>query len=129
MIATSIRWSLVGGLLAIIFLLGWRASDWRTKAHQAEAYRLELRNEMQRRVAADAKRLALQRQLETAQAQVIERVKIVKQTVTKYVPAPNPACDLPDPVASQLQRLRTGDDVPAAPDGLADAGSATGDAR
>ena len=42
--ATSIRWSLVGGLLAVIFILGWPDNDWRTKAHQAEGYRLELRN-------------------------------------------------------------------------------------
>lgn len=128
MIGTSIRWSLVGGLLAVIFTLGWQANGWRLKAHQAEGYRLELRNEMQRRIAADAKRLALQSELDAAQAQVIERVKIVKQTVTKYVPA-NPDCDLPDPVAGQLQRLRQGDDVPAAPARPADGGSALGDAR
>lgn len=124
------QWAFTGLFVAGLILAGWTANGWRLRAAQAEGYRLELRNELQRRVAADAKRLALQRQLETAQAQVIERVKIVKQTVTKYVPAPNPACDLPDPVASQLQRLRQGgDDVPAAPDGLADAGSALGDAR
>jgi hypothetical protein len=126
--ATSIRWSLVGGLLAVIFILGWRANDWRTKAHQAEGYRLELRNEMQRRVASDAKRLTLQRQLDAAQAQVIERVKVVKQTVTKYVER-KPECDLNDAVALRLQQLRQGNDVPAAPDGLVDAGSATSDAR
>lgn len=123
------QWAFTGLFVAGLILAGWTANGWRLRAAQAEGYRLELRNELQRRVAADAKRLALQRQLETAQAQVIERVKIVKQTVTKYVPAPNPACDLPDPVASQLQRLRQGDDVPATPDGLADAGSATGEAR
>ena len=123
------QWAFTGLFVAGLILAGWTANGWRLRAAQAEGYRLELRNELERRVAADAKRLTLQRQLETAQAQVVERVKIVKQTVTKYVPAPNPACDLPDPVASQLQRLRTGDDVPAAPDGLADAGSATGDAR
>jgi len=126
--ATSIRWSLVGGLLAVIFILGWRANDWRTKAHQAEGYRLELRNEMQRRVASDAKRLALQRQLDAAQAQVIERVKVVKQTVTKYVER-KPECDLNDAVALRLQQLRQGNDVPAAPDEPADAGSALGEAR
>ena len=126
--ATSIRWSLVGGLLAVIFILGWRANDWRTKAHQAEGYRLELRNEMQRRVASDAKRLALQRQLDAAQAQVIERVKVVKQTVVKYVEA-KPECDLNDVVASRLLQFRQGNDVPAAPDQPADGGRAVGEAR
>ena len=126
--ATSIRWSLIGGLLAVIFILGWRANDWRTKAHQAEGYRLELRNEMQRRVASDAKRLTLQRQLDAAQAQVIERVKVVKQTVTKYVER-KPECDLNDVVASRLLQFRQGNDVPAAPDQPTDGGRAVGEAR
>ena len=125
---TSIRWSLVGGLLALLFILGWQANGWRTKARQAEAYRLELRNELQRRVAADAKRLAIQRELDAAQAQVIERVKVVKQTVVKYVEA-KPECDLNEFVASRLLQLRQGNDVPAAPDKPADGGRAAGEAQ
>jgi hypothetical protein len=123
-----LKWGAAAGVVALLLWVGWQANGWRLKARQAEGYRLELRNELQRRIAVDAKRLTLQRQLEAAQAQVIERVKIVKQTVTKYVPA-NSDCDLPDPVAGQLQRLRQGDDVPAAPARPADGGSALGDAR
>jgi len=127
-IMTSIRWSLFGVLLALLFILGWQANGWRTKAGQAEAYRIELRNELQRRVAADAKRLAIQRELDAAQAQVIERVKVVKQTVVKYVEA-KPECDLNEFVASRLLKLRQGNDVPAAPDQPADAGRAVGEAQ
>lgn len=123
-----LQWAFTGLFVAGLILAGWTANGWRLRAAQAEGYRLELRNELQRRVMADAKRLTLQRQLETAQAQVVERVKVVKQTVVKYV-AQNPACDLPDPVASQLQRLRAGNDVPTAAGGPADGGRATGEAR
>ena len=105
---------------------GWVANGWRLKAATAEGYRLELRNELERRVAADVARLKAQRELATAQARVVEKVKIVKQTVTKYVPQ-NPECDLPDPVAGQLQRLREGADVPAAPGGTAVASEAPRD--
>ena len=105
---------------------GWVANGWRLKAATAEGYRLELRNELERRVAADVARLKAQRELATAQARVVEKVKIVKQTVTKYVPH-NPDCDLPDPVAGQLQRLREGADVPPAAGGTDAASEAAGD--
>lgn len=122
------QWAFTGLFVAGLILAGWTANGWRLRAAQAEGYRLELRNELQRRVAADAKRLALQRQLDAAQAQVIERVKVVKQTVTKYVER-KPECDLNDAVALRLQQLRQGNDVPPAPDEPADAGTATGEAR
>ena len=97
---------------------GWVANGWRLKAATAEGYRLELRNELERRVAADVARLKAQRALAEAQTRVVEKVKIVKQTVTKYVPQ-NPDCDLNDVVASQLQRLREGADMPPAAGGTA----------
>jgi hypothetical protein len=122
------QWALAGLFVAGLFVAGWTANGWRSRAAQAEGYRLELRNELQRRVLSDAKRLALQRQLDAAQAQIIERVKIVKQTVNKYVQR-KPECDLDGAVALRLQQLRQGDDVPATPHGLADAGSAAGEAR
>jgi polyphosphate kinase len=105
---------------------GWVANGWRLKAATAEGYRLELRNELERRVAADVARLKAQRELATAQARVVEKVKIVKQTVTKYVPQ-NAECDLNDIVAGQLQRLREGADMPPAPGGTAVASEAPRD--
>ena len=116
---TYLRLGLWAAFVAGLVYAGWVANGWRLKAATAEGYRLELRNELERRVAADVARLKAQRELATAQARVVEKVKIVKQTVTKYVPQNNPDCDLPDPVAGQLQRLREGADVPAAPGGTA----------
>lgn len=121
-----LRLGLWAAFVAGLVYAGWVANGWRLKAATAEGYRLELRNELERRVAADVARLKAQRELATAQARVVEKVKIVKQTVTKYVPQ-NPECDLNDVVAGQLQRLREGADMPPAPGGTAAASEAAGD--
>jgi hypothetical protein len=123
---TYLRLGLWAAFVLGLVYAGWVANGWRLKAATAEGYRLELRNELERRVAADVARLKAQRELATAQARVVEKVKIVKQTVTKYVPQ-NSECDLPDPVAGQLQRLREGADVPPAPGGTAAASEAPRD--
>ena len=115
---TYLRLGLWAAFVIALVYAGWVANGWRLKAATAEGYRLELRNELERRVAADVARLKAQRALAEAQARVVEKVKIVKQTVTKYVPQ-NPDCALNDVVAGQLQRLREGADVPAAPGGTA----------
>jgi hypothetical protein len=121
-----LRLGLWAAFVAGLVYAGWVANGWRLKAATAEGYRLELRNELERRVAADVARLKAQRELATAQARVVEKVKIVKQTVTKYVPQ-NPECDLNDVVAGQLQRLREGADMPPAPGGTAVASEAPRD--
>jgi hypothetical protein len=121
-----VRLGLWAAFVIALVYAGWVANGWRLKAATAEGYRLELRNELERRVRADVARLKAQRELAEAQARVVENVKVVKQTVTKYVPS-NPDCDLPDPVASQLQRLREGADMPPAPGGIAGASEAAGD--
>lgn len=123
---TYLRLGLWAAFVAGLVYAGWVANGWRLKAATAEGYRLELRNELERRVAADVARLKAQRELATAQARVVEKVKIVKQTVTKYVPQ-NPECDLNDVVAGQLQRLREGADMPPAPGGTAVASEAPRD--
>jgi hypothetical protein len=123
---TYLRLGLWAAFVLGLVYAGWVANGWRLKAATAEGYRLELRNELERRVAADVARLKAQRELATAQARVVEKVKIVKQTVTKYVPQ-NAECDLPDPVAGQLQRLREGADMPPAPGGTAAASEAPRD--
>jgi hypothetical protein len=123
---TYLRLGLWAAFVAGLVYAGWVANGWRLKAATAEGYRLELRNELERRVAADVARLKAQRELATAQARVVEKVKIVKQTVTKYVPQ-NAECDLNDVVAGQLQRLREGADMPPAADGTAVASEAPRD--
>ena len=123
---TYLRLGLWAAFVLGLVYAGWVANGWRLKAATAEGYRLELRNELERRVAADVARLKAQRELATAQARVVEKVKIVKQTVTKYVPQ-NPECDLNDVVAGQLQRLREGADMPPAAGGTAVASEAPRD--
>jgi hypothetical protein len=39
-----------------LFVGGWKANGWRLEAQAAEVLRLELRNELQRRVKSDADR-------------------------------------------------------------------------
>ena len=123
---TYLRLGLWAAFVTGLVYAGWVANGWRLKAATAEGYRLELRNELERRVAADVARLKAQRELATAQARVVEKVKIVKQTVTKYVPQ-NAECDLNDIVAGQLQRLREGADMPPAGGGTAVASEAPRD--
>lgn len=107
----------LGGAALIVAALlygGWTANGWRLKAAQADALKIELRNELQRRVAeqvrtkqANDARLAAEIALQAKDAKIVERVKVVKQTVYKHVKT-NPDCDLPDPVAGELQKLREG---------------------
>ena len=111
---TYIKIAGAGLVVASLLILGWNANGWRLKAAQAETLKLELRNELQRRVAlqvrlkiANDASFKLEQELAIKRAAISEKVKIVKQTVIKHVKA-NPDCDIPDPVASELQRLRTG---------------------
>jgi flagellar biosynthesis/type III secretory pathway M-ring protein FliF/YscJ len=103
-----------GLLVFAIGLVGWRANGWRMEAKAAETLRLELRNELERRIAeqvktkqVDAARLAAEAKLQAAEEAISKGVKTVKQTVVKYVKE-NPDCDLPELPASQLQHLREG---------------------
>jgi len=105
--------------LAVLLLLtlGWKANGWRIDAANAATLRLELRAELQRRVAeqvrvkqANDARMAAEVALQAKEAEIAKGVKTVKQTIVKYVKSDNPQCDLPDPVASQLQHLREGGD-------------------
>ena len=116
----------IGGaaLIALALLYGgWAANGWRIKATQADALKIELRNELQRRVKADADRLSLQVKLSEAEARIGTGVRIVTKTIKQYV-QPNDLCNLSEPVAGQLQQLRRG--VPPAPTKLVGAGATTG---
>jgi hypothetical protein len=110
----------LGGAALIVAALlygGWAVNGWRLEAQAAEVLRLELRNELQRRIAeqvrvkqADDARLAAEAKLSAKEAEIAKTVKTVKETIVKYVPKSNPECDIPEPVASQLQHLRSGGD-------------------
>jgi hypothetical protein len=111
---TFLRLGLWAAFVLGLIYAGWIANGWRLKAATAEGYRLELRNELERRVAADVARLKAQRELAEARSRVVEKIKTVKQTVIKYVPS-NPECNLNVHVAEQLQRLREGATCPQPP--------------
>jgi len=102
-------------VLAILLVLaGAKVNGWRLESQAAEVLRLELRNELQRRVAeqvrakeAETARLEAEAKLTAKEEEIAKGVKTVKETVVKYVKQ-NAECDLPEPVASQLQHLRSG---------------------
>jgi hypothetical protein len=112
-----------GLFVASLLILGWKAASWHHDSNLLKAARLELRNEVERRVKADADRLALQVKLSDAEARIGTGVRIVTKTIKQYV-QPNDLCNLSEPVAGQLQQLRRG--VPPAPTKLVGAGAATG---
>lgn len=106
----------VGGallLVAALFLGGWKANGWRIKSAQADVLQLELRNELQRRVKADADRLSLQVKLSEAEAKIGTGVKIVTRSIREFIHDTAP-CRISAPVSDQLRDLRAGI-VPAAP--------------
>ena len=69
--------------------------------------KLELRNELQRRVASDAARLDMQNQLTKAQEALAKKLGTTLKAINDHAPK-SPDCDVPDPIASQLQSLRSG---------------------
>ena len=100
--------------LSILLVVGgWKANGWRIAAGQLEVAKLELRNELERRVQADADRLALQVKLSEAEARIGTGVRIVTKTVREYV-QDKPDCRIAAPVSNGLRDLRAGV-LPTAP--------------
>jgi hypothetical protein len=111
---TYIRAGLILAVLGLSAWGGWTARAWLEDSHELDQAKQERDDAIKRERAAETKaseandaRLAAEKALQAKEAQTVERVKIVKQTVIKHVKA-NPDCDIPDPVASELQRLRAG---------------------
>ena len=104
-----------GLFVASLLILGWKANGWRIQAAQAEVARLVLRNEIERRVQADADRLALQVKLSDAEARIGTSVRIVTKTIKQYV-KDVPDCRISGPVSDGLRALRAGETIlPPAP--------------
>jgi hypothetical protein len=104
-----------GLFVASLIILGWEAHDWRTKANLLEVAKLELRNEVERRVKADADRLSLQVKLSEAEARIGTGVRIVTKTIREYV-QDKPDCRIAAPVSNSLRDLRAGVMPTAAPE-------------
>ena len=99
-----------GLFVASLLILGWKANGWRIQAAQAEVARLELRNEIERRVKSDADRLALQVKLSGAEARIGTGVRIVTKTIKQYV-KDAPDCRISSPVSDGLRALRAGETI------------------
>lgn len=107
-----------GLVVASLIFVGWKANGWRIKSAQAEVLQLELRNEMERRVKADADRLGLQVKLSEAEARIGSSVRIVTKTIRQYV-QDSAQCRISGHVANSLRDLRAGVLPTAAPDAVA----------
>lgn len=103
----------MGLVAASLLILGWNINGWRIRAAQAEVLQLELRNELQRRVRADADRLALQVKLSEAEARIGSGVRIVTKTIREYVQDTS-LCRISSPVSDGLRDLRAGN-MPTTP--------------
>ena len=102
-----------GLFVASLLILGWKAASWHHDSNLLKAARLELRNEVERRVKADADRLSLQVKLSAKEAKIGTSVKVVTKTVREYV-QDKPDCRIAAPVSDQLRDLRAGI-MPTAP--------------
>ena len=112
-------------LIALALLYGgWAANGWRIKAAQADVLRVELRNELERRVKADADRLGLQEKLSEAEARIGTGVKLVTKTIREFIHDAAP-CRISSPVSDQLRALRAGN-MPTTPAQPASARAAAG---
>jgi len=103
----------VVGLSILLIWGGWKANGWRIEAGQLKAAKHEIRAELERRVKADADRLALQVKLSEAEARIGTGVRIVTKTIKQYV-KDVPDCRISGPVADGLRDLRAGN-MPATP--------------
>ena len=102
-----------GLFVASLIILGFKIATWRADAALLEVARLELRNEMQRRVKADADRLAAQIKLSAKEAKIGTSVKVVTKTIREYIHDTVP-CRISAPVSNSLRDLRAGIMPPAA---------------
>jgi hypothetical protein len=91
-------------VLALIFM-GWKAAGWRADAMQLEVAKIELRNEIQRRVASDAARLNVQNKLTKAQEALSRKLGSTLKAINDHAPK-SPDCYVPDDIAGQLSKLR-----------------------
>lgn len=106
--------AIVVGLSILLIWGGWKANGWRIEAGQLQAAKHEIRAELERRVKADADRLALQVKLSAKEAKIGTSVKVVTKTIREYI-HDQPDCRITSPVViNGLRDLREGK-LPTAP--------------
>ena len=98
----------VVGFSMLLVWGGWKANGWRIEAGQLQAAKHEIRAELERRIKADADRLALQVKLSEAEARIGTGVKIVTKSIREYIHDTAP-CRVSAPVSNSLRALRAGE--------------------
>ena len=94
-----------GLFCAALIILGWRVNGWRIQAAEAAVLHAELRHELERRVASDADRLAMQEKLTQAQELLARKLGSTLKAIQDHAPK-SPDCDISDDIAGQLSDLR-----------------------
>ena len=95
-----------GGLMvALLLIAGFKAASWRADALQLENAKAELRHQIERTVASDRERFAMQEKLTKAQEALAKKLGTTLKAIQDHE-AKSPDCDISDPVASQLSVLR-----------------------
>ena len=96
-----------GAAVAVLVILyaGWTAAGWRADAMQLENAKIELRNQIERTVASDRERLAVQEKLTQAQDLLAKKLGTTLKAIQDHAPK-SPDCDVPDDIAGQLSDLR-----------------------
>jgi hypothetical protein len=97
----------LGGGLAVLVLIfaGFKAATWRADAMQLENAKIELRNQIERTVASDRDRLAVQEKLTQTQELLAKKLGTTLKAIQDHAPK-SVLCDVPDDLASQLSDLR-----------------------
>ena len=98
-----------GAAVAVLVLLyaGWTAAGWKAQAMQLENAKIELRNQIERTVASDRDRLAVQEKLTQTQELLAKKLGTTLKAIQDHAPK-SPDCNVPDDIAGQLSSLRDG---------------------
>lgn len=94
-----------GLVVAACIIFGFKAASWRADAMQLENAKIELRNQIERTVASDRERLAVQEKLTQAQELLSRKLGSTLKAINDHAPK-SPDCDVPDDIAGQLSNLR-----------------------
>lgn len=99
------KMGLMGLCAAGLLIGGWQASQWRTRAHEAD--RLEMALDFQRQATdlANAARAKMANEIAETETQIVETTREVIKKVKVYVPL-NPDCDLSPNAIELLNRAR-----------------------
>lgn len=100
-----LKYAGAGLIAAALVIFGFKAATWRADALQLENAKIELRNQIERTVASDRERLAMQEKLTQAQELLARKLGTTLKAIQDHAPK-SADCNVPDDIASQLSNLR-----------------------